>query len=226
MRRLEFRVMGITENDLREAQQREEGRQRRSRQDGTSGKTARAWLGGAHGLLVLAALAVAVIAGSRNWAGPAPAMVQTYAAQCAGQWRVPLDLSGKLYVLPDTTDSLPDYSRLPGVGTIAGVKKLQVRAREFFPAAINRSYSFGIDFRGQVWINASGDYLFTLTSDDGSLLYVDGQLLLDNNGTHAAYPKSLTLSLRRGWHSLRVPYFEGAGGSASLALEVCKAGKL
>ena len=66
-------------------------------------------------------------------------------------------------------------------------------------------------------VPADGTYTFRLTSDDGSKLYIDDQLVIDHDGLHAAEPKDGAVSLTAGYHSLRIEYFE-AGGEQVLQL--------
>lgn len=63
-----------------------------------------------------------------------------------------------------------------------------------------------------------GDYDFRLTSDDGSELLIDDQVVIDHDGLHGAEPKDGTATLTAGTHDLRVNYFESTGGE-QLTLE-------
>jgi hypothetical protein len=64
---------------------------------------------------------------------------------------------------------------------------------------------------GNINIAEAGDYNFRLTSDDGSKLYIDDQLVVDHDGLHGETSKDGTVSLTAGYHSLRVEYFERGG---------------
>ncbi|GAB1510802.1 hypothetical protein JCM33774_28440 [Actinophytocola sp. KF-1] len=70
---------------------------------------------------------------------------------------------------------------------------------------------------GNIDIGEGGDYAFRLTSDDGSRLYIDDQLVIDHDGLHGETSKDGTIALAAGYHSLRVEYFE-AGGEQVLRL--------
>ncbi|OLF06812.1 hypothetical protein BLA60_30135 [Actinophytocola xinjiangensis] len=67
-------------------------------------------------------------------------------------------------------------------------------------------------------IPSDGTYTFRLTSDDGSMLYIDDQLVIDHDGRHAELSKDGSVSLTAGYHSLRTEYFE-VGGEQVLRLE-------
>jgi hypothetical protein len=55
---------------------------------------------------------------------------------------------------------------------------------------------------------------FSLESDDGSGLFIDGVLVLDNDlsGTHGPVTKTATVSLTPGRHAFRLKYFNGPDG--------------
>ena len=74
-------------------------------------------------------------------------------------------------------------------------------------------------YTGFVYVPADDAYAFRLTSDDGSCLYLDDALVVDNDGLHG--PRTLVgvAALAAGWHPLRVEWFNKTGG-AVLDLEV------
>ena len=61
-------------------------------------------------------------------------------------------------------------------------------------------------------IEEEGKYRFFTNSDDGSKLYVDGTLVVDNDGDHGVMERSGTLELAKGRHEVRVEFFNGGGG--------------
>ncbi|OLT53316.1 PA14 domain-containing protein [Cellulosimicrobium sp. CUA-896] len=67
-------------------------------------------------------------------------------------------------------------------------------------------------------VPTDGEYTFRLTSDDGSRLSIDDQLVVDHDGLHGAEPKEGTTTLTAGTHALFVEFFE-AGGGQELHLE-------
>ncbi|MEE1750999.1 lectin [Streptomyces sp. SP18CS02] len=58
----------------------------------------------------------------------------------------------------------------------------------------------------------TGSYTFRLTSDDGSRLSIDGQVVISHDGLHGAEPKDATVELTAGYHALRIEHFERDGG--------------
>jgi hypothetical protein len=55
---------------------------------------------------------------------------------------------------------------------------------------------------------------FATRSDDGSSLYVDDYLVVDNGGNHAVRTVAAPIKLRAGVHRIRIPYFQGGGDLA------------
>ncbi len=64
---------------------------------------------------------------------------------------------------------------------------------------------------GQIWIAESGTYGFGLSSDDGSRLWVDGHLVVDNWGLHGARWVEAPVTLDVGWHRIRIDYVDNGG---------------
>lgn len=76
---------------------------------------------------------------------------------------------------------------------------------------------FGAAITGCITVAAEGDYVFGLDSDDGSLLGIDGVLVVDNGGPHApgsGYGPSVHLTA--GVHSFEVQFFECCGGPSGV----------
>ena len=69
-------------------------------------------------------------------------------------------------------------------------------------------------WRGQVEVSFDGIYTFRTNSDDGSLLYVDGNLVVNNDGLHGATTKvGKTKLLKAGLHDITIAFFENGGRS-------------
>lgn len=74
--------------------------------------------------------------------------------------------------------------------------------------------AFALKLSGVIAIPRDGKYTFRISSDDGSRLYLDGQLLIDNDGVHGEVEKSGSVDLKAGDHPMIVTFFEEAGGEA------------
>ena len=71
---------------------------------------------------------------------------------------------------------------------------------------------FLMRWRGQIVVGDAGMYTFVLTSDDGSMLYVDGERVVDNDGLHGSATVEGTVRLSSGTHDITVTFFEWDGG--------------
>ena len=71
---------------------------------------------------------------------------------------------------------------------------------------------YGFEFSGLIDVPEDGVYTFQTRSDDGSVLYIDQTLEVDNDGSHAAIPATGSIALKKGWHSYRLLYIEDYEG--------------
>ena len=78
--------------------------------------------------------------------------------------------------------------------------------------------NFAIEWEGVISVATSGEYKFYLGSDDGSNLWVDGKMLIDNDGLHGFEQKEGTMQLTRGYHAVKIDFFE-SGGEAAVKAE-------
>lgn len=124
------------------------------------------------------------------------------------------------------TSSLASITRCPREATFY-TDILDVSPRRFnagFPGVSTRSEWFAIRYRGKFTIRASGQYYFRLLSDDGSKLYIDGFMIIDNDGTHPPSARHGNMRLMAGEHELFVSYFQGPRDNIALQLFVTPPG--
>ncbi len=88
----------------------------------------------------------------------------------------------------------------------------------------NRKSIFGFIFSGYIKITETGIYNLYTESDDGSLLYIDDSLIIDNNGNHGAEEKTDKAVLEKGMHKIKLIYFDSGGGN-SLKVSMHKEGE-
>jgi predicted alpha/beta superfamily hydrolase len=113
-----------------------------------------------------------------------------------------------------TWDSLPDFSNLKPYAE--GMVKNFV-----FPDSVKKD-NFGVQYDGYLYAADDGYYDIGLDSDDGSRLFIHNELMLDNDGLHAAGSwKSYRLYLKKGYHAIHVDFFEKTGDEV-LRLEFLK----
>jgi hypothetical protein len=75
-----------------------------------------------------------------------------------------------------------------------------------------REDQFGMRFEGCIELPATDTYTFHLLSDDGSRLYIDNQLVVDNDGQHSATEVSNSVVKQSGQYDFKVDYYEDDGG--------------
>lgn len=68
--------------------------------------------------------------------------------------------------------------------------------------------------QGQVVITDSGYYKFETSTDDASVLYIDGVKTIDNDNAHGVTTLSNMKLLERGVHTFRFDYAQGGGNQA------------
>lgn len=126
--------------------------------------------------------------------------------QPIGGMTVPDLKSGLLYSYYEGKwDKVPSFSLMPP-------KKKGV-AENFDLATKELEEYFAIDYIGFIEIPKDGVYTFHLTSDDGSLLYIGKDVLIDNDGLHGRTELSGEIALEKGIHAIRISFFENTGGN-------------
>jgi hypothetical protein len=74
-------------------------------------------------------------------------------------------------------------------------------------------YQFGIQFTSSIKIESSGEYHFYLLSDDGSRLFINDALVVDNDGGHGAIERKGSITLQPGFHKITLDYHNQQGGA-------------
>lgn len=72
--------------------------------------------------------------------------------------------------------------------------------------------SFGAKIRGYIHVQEKGIYNFYFTCDDGGVLRIHDQLVIDNDGQHAPIMKSGQIALEPGYHPIAIDFIEAGGG--------------
>ena len=75
--------------------------------------------------------------------------------------------------------------------------------------------SFAIQFEGYIYIKEKALYNLWVVSDDGSKVYFNNQLLLNNDGLHGAdNPVVSLVPLNPGYYPIKIDVFEKTGEEA------------
>jgi fibro-slime domain-containing protein len=113
-------------------------------------------------------------------------------------------------------------------GALFFTDELNVPSRRFdqgFPGVSERTEWFTITYRGAFRVKRGGIYQFRLKSDDGSMLFIDHELVVDHDGVHDATSKRGEVDLDEGGHQLAVRYFQGPRYNIALQLFVTPPGE-
>ncbi|MEL7251012.1 MAG: family 16 glycoside hydrolase [Bacteroidota bacterium] len=72
--------------------------------------------------------------------------------------------------------------------------------------------NFAIEVTGYLRIPKTNNYTFRLTSDDGSVLFIDEEEVINNDGFHGDTSIDGEVILAEGYHPFRALFFQGLGG--------------
>ena len=122
-------------------------------------------------------------------------------------------LIGQVFVPGGQIFRMPDFQRLIPIYTFL-TSDLNVPTRNYtqgFPTPEMPSIveNFAIRFSAELRVNMPGIYTFELYSDDGSQLYINGRLIVDNDGIHATIGQQGSIRLGTGMHPVEIHYFQG-----------------
>ena len=120
-------------------------------------------------------------------------------------------VAANLYLLNDSGDlyekleksTLPVFNgivpaiHLPNAGVLSEIKS-----------------DFYVEFNGFIKSDVVTKKTFRLISDDGSILKLNGNKLIDNTGNHAPTAVDGLGSLKKGWNTFKLQFHQGGGGSA------------
>jgi hypothetical protein len=100
----------------------------------------------------------------------------------------------------------PDWSGPQRLDTVD--RWLNTRLLEQRGAEIGGGESLSVEWTGFLYVPTSHVYDIATTSDDGSFVYLDDDLIVDNGGEHGALRVAGRKFLERGPHRLRIRYFD------------------
>lgn len=127
------------------------------------------------------------------------------------------------YLIPSLM-ILPDFSVLtPYHSDVA--PQINYPATSTLFATSGRANLLAAVYRGYISVNWPGLYTFETESDEGSRVYIDDQLVVDNDGLHGMRSASGAVALYSGMHELRVEYFEAIGPAGLILRHAMQPGK-
>ena len=81
-------------------------------------------------------------------------------------------------------------------------------------APSERDDYFGIKYSSWLKVPQKGIYKFIVSSDDGSVLFIDDQEVVNNDGSHSVRRESGIVGLEKGMHKFDLHYFEDYAGDS------------
>jgi len=119
---------------------------------------------------------------------------------------------GQLSVVPPLAGRTPTRTQIvPRVGLLGIDPQAQPEGVEPAADAGLVSEYYAVRQAGELFIATSGEHVLYTSSDDGSRLFVDGALVVDNDGLHGSGRKQASVTLDAGWHALEITFFENEG---------------
>ncbi len=88
-----------------------------------------------------------------------------------------------------------------------------------------RKEKYALSFEGYINISKDGVYQFFTVSDDGSKLFIDEIETVNNDGEHGSIEQSGQAALKKGYHKIKVVYFDSGGGNELKVLWQPEGGK-
>jgi C1A family cysteine protease len=117
------------------------------------------------------------------------------------------DFTTALTSMPSLAGRTPNVSRIDNVINYPSTNKAWTGLDSKFIT------TFSSRFTGYLKVTTAGSYKLYINSDDGSDLWLDGKLLVNNDGNHGMTEKSATITLSAGYHTLVVQQYQNTGSS-------------
>lgn len=102
-------------------------------------------------------------------------------------------------------DSMPRFDQLTAIKH----GRANALALDSLPT---RAIEYGLQFKGYINLPETGVYTFYTISDDGSMLYIGDQKVVDNDGCHGDLERSGDRALTAGKHPFTLNYFQNGSG--------------
>lgn len=121
-------------------------------------------------------------------------------------------LDAAYFAFPTNLAALPDLAGLqPGVQCVENdvVAPVGTLGATLWPP--DATNNFAAVYEGWIVITRPGEYEFSLGSDDGSRLVLDGEVVVDAPAPQPITARTVRCALSAGFHRLRVEYFQSAG---------------
>lgn len=116
------------------------------------------------------------------------------------------------YFALSNPQSMPNFDALtPYASDI--LPDINIPSTEGNFATSGRADGVGAVFTSLLEVPADGWYRLSIESDDGSRLWIDNDLIVDNDGLHGMVDAGSNIPLQAGKHRLTAEFFENGGGA-------------
>jgi len=109
-------------------------------------------------------------------------------------------------LMPGRFERVPTQEPWRGAGLVRGT------ANAIELPSTRPADAFALRIDGFIHCDQAGIHAFTLESDDGSTLEIDGQRVVDHDGLHGPTRMTGKAALDLGWHRFTIRYIEADGG--------------
>jgi len=100
-------------------------------------------------------------------------------------------------------ENMPDFGRLTAASSGT--------ANTFALPPSNGVKFYALRYTGKIFVEETGSYTFYTESNDGSILYINNALIVNNDGSHSLVEASGAIALNAGLHDIVVEYFQNNG---------------
>lgn len=109
------------------------------------------------------------------------------------------------------------WKQLPAFEKLTPAKKwnsyeFSVDEKTIAPLQEQGNPTFGLVYDGYIQIDSPGEYRFSTQSDDGSKLFINDKVVVNNDGDHGVTEESGNITLEAGLQKIQVAFFNAAGG--------------
>jgi len=116
-------------------------------------------------------------------------------------------LNATYYSFGEYGDSKIDYTE--DISTCIEKQKSTDYSINFYPEfwPFEFDHAFAVEWNAFLKIPETNNYIFALLSDDRSYLSIDGNQVIDTNGTVNKDIESTPIKLKKGFHQINIKYF-------------------
>ena len=101
-----------------------------------------------------------------------------------------------------------DYKILEDAFTMESISVYDRESKEGFPGLEHLKSQFAMVLHSQLTISEAACYEFSLNSDDGSILWLNEQIVVNNDGGHKMSLKKDSMNLEPGTYNAKLWYFQ------------------